>query len=99
MVIKQQINDKVKHRLQQIDEYEENVSEHRGLSQDDYIKIITQISEELQEAWRLDQRVKALKIVIQVQVKCKNAAKTLKEILILVFKTLIGYSPYGLLPQ
>jgi hypothetical protein len=82
VVIKQQINDKVKHRLQQIDEYEENVSEHRGLSQDDYIKIITQISEELQEAWRLDQRVKALKIVIQVQVKCKNAAKTLKKILI-----------------
>ena len=82
MVIKQQINDKVKHRLQQIDEYEENVSEHRGLSQDDYIKIITQISEELQEAWRLDQRVKALKIVIQVRVKCRNAAKTLTVFLI-----------------
>ena len=82
MVIKQQINDKVKHRLQQIDEYEENVSEHRGLSQDDYIKIITQISEELQEAWRLDQRVKALKIVIQVRVKSRNAAKTLTVFLI-----------------
>ena len=49
-----------------MDEFEENISEHKGLSQDDYIKIITQISEELQQAWALDQRVKALKIVIQV---------------------------------
>ena len=71
VVVKQQIRDKTRHRLQQLeqlqtDEYEESVSEHRGLSQDDYIKIITQISEELQQAWKMDQRVKSLKIVIQV---------------------------------
>ena len=66
VVVKQQINDKMKHRLQQLDEFEENVSEHRGLSREDYVTRITQISEELNQAWVLDQRVKALKIVIQV---------------------------------
>jgi len=65
LVVKQQINDKMKHRLQQLDEFEENVSEHRGLSREDYVTRITQISEELNQAWVLDQRVKALKIVIQ----------------------------------
>ena len=66
VVVKQQINDKMKHRLQQLDEFEENVSEHRGLSREDYVTRITQISVELNQAWVLDQRVKALKIVIQV---------------------------------
>ncbi len=66
MVVKQQINDKIKHRLQQLDEFEEHVSEHKGLSRDDYVSRITQISHELHQAWALDQRVKALKIVIQV---------------------------------
>ena len=67
VVVKQQINDKMKHRLQQLDEFEENVSEHKGLSRDDYVTRITQISHELHHAWALDQRVKALKIVIQVK--------------------------------
>nr|SVE69681.1 EOG090X02HV [Eubosmina coregoni] len=65
LVVKQQINDKMKHRLQQLDDFEENVSEHKGLSRDDYVTRITQISHELHHAWALDQRVKALKIVIQ----------------------------------
>nr|SVE72817.1 EOG090X02HV [Ceriodaphnia reticulata] len=65
LVVKQQINDKLKHRLQQLDEFEEHVSEHKGLSRDDYVTRITQISQELHQAWALDQRVKALKIVIQ----------------------------------
>lgn len=67
VVVKQQINDKFKHRLQQLDEFEELVSEHKGLSRDDYVFRITQISQELCHAWALDQRVKALKIVIQVR--------------------------------
>lgn len=67
VVVKQQINDKIKHRLQQLDDFEENVSEHKGLSRDDYVTRITQISQELHLAWSLDQRVKALKIVIQVK--------------------------------
>lgn len=66
VVVKHQINDKIKHRLQQLDDFEENVSEHKGLSRDDYVTRITQISQELHQAWSLDQRVKALKIVIQV---------------------------------
>lgn len=66
VVIKKQINDKLKHRLQQLDEYEEHVREHKGLSRDDYVARITQISHELHQAWAMDQRVKALKIVIQV---------------------------------
>nr|SVE89762.1 EOG090X02HV [Daphnia sinensis] len=65
LVVKQEINDKIKHRLQQLDEFEEHVSEHKGLSRDDYVSRITQISQELHQAWALDQRVKALKIVIQ----------------------------------
>nr|SVE75004.1 EOG090X02HV [Daphnia dolichocephala] len=65
LVVKQQINDKTKYRLQQLDEFEEHVSEHKGLSRDDYVSRITQISHELHHAWALDQRVKALKIVIQ----------------------------------
>lgn len=68
VVVKQQINDKFKHRLQQLDEFEELVSEHKGLSRDDYVYRITQISQELCHAWALDQRVKALKIVIQVRI-------------------------------
>lgn len=64
--MKHQINDKLKHRLQQLDEYEDNVSEHKGLSREDYVSRITQISQELHQAWAADQRVKALKIVIQV---------------------------------
>lgn len=70
VVVKQQINDKMKHRLQQLDEFEENISEHKGLSREDYVTRITQISEELNQAWVLDQRVKALKIVIQVNWRC-----------------------------
>ena len=66
VIVKQQISDQMKHRLQQLDEFEENVSEHKGLSRDDYVTRITQISEELYQAWHTDQRVKALKIVIQV---------------------------------
>ena len=66
VVVKQQINDKIQHRLQQLDEFEEHVSEHKGLSRDDYVSRINQISQELHQAWALDQRVKALKIVIQV---------------------------------
>nr|CAH0100443.1 unnamed protein product [Daphnia galeata] len=65
LVVKQQINDKIQHRLQQLDEFEEHVSEHKGLSRDDYVSRINQISQELHQAWALDQRVKALKIVIQ----------------------------------
>nr|SVE92271.1 EOG090X02HV [Megafenestra aurita] len=65
LIVKQQIKDKIKHRLQQLDEFEEHISEHKGLSRDDYVTRITQISQELHQAWALDQRVKALKIVIQ----------------------------------
>ena len=69
MVVKQQVSDKLKHRLQQLDDFEEHVREHKGLSRDDYVTRINQISHELHQAWALDQRVKALKIVIQVSSK------------------------------
>lgn len=77
MVVKQQINDKIQHRLQQLDEFEEHVSEHKGLSRDDYVSRINQISQELHQAWALDQRVKALKIVIQV-LNCQAVEVNLK---------------------
>ena len=64
--MQRQIGDRTRHRLQQLDEREDDLSEHGGLSQEDYIRTIERIADELQQAWRLDQRVKALKIVIQV---------------------------------
>jgi hypothetical protein len=56
--------DQIKHRLQKLDEFEEHVSEDKRLLMDDYVSRVTQISHELQQAWDLDQLVKAQKTVI-----------------------------------
>ncbi|XP_046397900.1 VPS35 endosomal protein-sorting factor-like isoform X2 [Ischnura elegans] len=61
------MGDKVRNRLEQLDELEEGVARevHGGLSQGEYMARIAQLGRELQLAWSQDQRVRALKIAIQ----------------------------------
>ncbi|KAL5019246.1 hypothetical protein ScPMuIL_004968 [Solemya velum] len=60
------VTDKVKNRLEQLDDFEEgSVQEMLNLTQQDYIKRIDELNQALIHAWNLDQRVKALKIAIQ----------------------------------
>ncbi|CAH3037318.1 unnamed protein product [Porites lobata] len=80
-VIKQQttVTDKVKHRLEQLDDFEEgSVKEMLNLSQQDYVKRIEELNEALISAWESDQRVKALKIAIQ-------CAKLLADVSVIQF--------------
>lgn len=59
--------DKVKHRLEQLDDFEEgSVKETLNLGQKEYVKKIDDLNRSLIAAWDNDQRVKALKIAIQV---------------------------------
>ena len=59
--------DKVKHRLEQLDDLEDgSVKETLNLSQKDYVRKIDDLNRALVAAWDNDQRVKALKIAIQV---------------------------------
>ena len=59
--------DKLKHRLEQLDDLEEgSVKETLNLNQKDYIRKIDDLNRALVDAWDNDQRVKALKIAIQV---------------------------------
>ena len=59
--------DKVKHRLEQLDDFEEgSVKETLNLGQTEYVKKIDDLNRSLVAAWDNDQRVKALKIAIQV---------------------------------
>lgn len=58
--------DKVKNRLEQLDDFEEgSVRQMLDLTQQEYISRIELLNHELVQAWNQDQRVKALKIVIQ----------------------------------
>ena len=60
--------DRVKTRLERLDEYEEgSVRQLLDLSQQEYTARIEQLNNELVQAWRSDFRVKALKIAIQVR--------------------------------
>ncbi|KAF7273553.1 hypothetical protein GWI33_013750 [Rhynchophorus ferrugineus] len=57
--------DKVQHRLEQLDNFEEGSQRKLDLSQTEYISRIEQLNKELISAWNTEQRVKALKIAIQ----------------------------------
>ncbi|XP_064477807.1 VPS35 endosomal protein-sorting factor-like isoform X2 [Ornithodoros turicata] len=68
VVVKAQgsVSDKVKNRLEQLDDFEEgSVKEMLNLSQQEYIIRIEELNQALKEAWEQDQKVKALKIAIQ----------------------------------
>lgn len=60
-------SDKIKERLAKLDQYDdENMQEMANLSQQDFIKRIDELNNALLTAWKEDDRVKSLKIVIQV---------------------------------
>lgn len=61
-------NDKIKTRLEQLDQFDndENLQEMSNLSQQEYVKRIDELNNALNNAWADDDRVKSLKIVIQV---------------------------------
>jgi len=59
--------DKVRTRLAQLDDLEEGcVRQEQDLSQQEYMSRIEHLNSELVQAWHADQRVRALKIAIQV---------------------------------
>lgn len=61
------VSDKIKERLEQLDQFDdENMQEMANLSQQEYIKRIDELNNALLKAWNEDDRVKSLKIVIQV---------------------------------
>lgn len=60
--------DKVKSRLEQLDDIEEgSVKETLNLNQQEYLRKIEDLNQNLVNCWDNDQRVKALKIAIQVR--------------------------------
>lgn len=60
--------DKVKHRLEQLDDMEEGgTQETLNLSQQEYVRKIDLMNKSLTESWQRDQKVTALKITIQVR--------------------------------
>lgn len=56
--------EKVRHRLEQLDDFQD-VSYVQNLTQQEYMSKIQQLNSELVVAWKTDQRVKSLKIAIQ----------------------------------
>jgi hypothetical protein len=64
-VIKNQTTvEKVRHRLEQLDDFQD-IHYMQNLTQQEYIAKIQQLNAELVAAWKTDQRVKSLKIAIQ----------------------------------
>ncbi|XP_013146011.1 PREDICTED: UPF0505 protein C16orf62 homolog [Papilio polytes] len=60
------LNEKVKHRLEQLDEFDEgSIRKTIGLSQQEFVGKINMLDEEIKKAWDTEQRVKAFKICIQ----------------------------------
>ncbi|XP_033908670.2 VPS35 endosomal protein-sorting factor-like [Acipenser ruthenus] len=60
------VSEKVRTRLEELDDLEEgSQKELLNLSQQDYVNRIEELNQSLKEAWASDQKVKALKIVIQ----------------------------------
>jgi hypothetical protein len=61
------VSDKIKDRLEQLDQFDDdNMQEMANLSQNEYVKRIEELNNALLAAWNDDDRVKSLKIVIQV---------------------------------
>ena len=68
------MGDKVRHRLEQLDDLEEgSVKETLNLNQRDYVKKIDDLNRSLMAAWDNDQRVRSLKIAIQVCTACASS--------------------------
>ena len=64
------VSDKIKERLEKLDQFDDdNMLEMANLSQQDFIKRIDELNNALLAAWNEDDRVKSLKIVIQVKIE------------------------------
>uniref|UniRef100_A0A663N976 VPS35 endosomal protein-sorting factor-like n=1 Tax=Athene cunicularia TaxID=194338 RepID=A0A663N976_ATHCN len=62
------VSEKVRTRLEELDDLEEgSQKELLNLTQQDYMNRIEELNQSLKDAWSSDQKVKALKIVIQVR--------------------------------
>uniref|UniRef100_F7C688 VPS35 endosomal protein-sorting factor-like n=1 Tax=Ornithorhynchus anatinus TaxID=9258 RepID=F7C688_ORNAN len=62
------VSEKVRTRLEELDDLEEgSQKELLNLTQQDYMNRIEELNQSLKDAWASDQKVKALKIVIQVR--------------------------------
>ncbi|XP_049645054.1 VPS35 endosomal protein-sorting factor-like isoform X1 [Suncus etruscus] len=60
------MSEKVRNRLEELDDFEEgSQKELLNLTQQDYMNRIEELNQSLRDAWASDQKVKALKIVIQ----------------------------------
>ncbi|XP_022114343.2 VPS35 endosomal protein-sorting factor-like isoform X1 [Pieris rapae] len=60
------LNEKVKHRLEQLDDFDEaSVRKTMGLSQQEFVTKVHMLDEEIKKAWDSEQRVNAFKIAIQ----------------------------------
>lgn len=91
------VTDKVRNRLEQLDDFEEgSVQEMLNLSQQDYVKRIEELNQQLITAWENDQRVKALKIVIQVRLHgtCLRSDHTMELFNILNAYKIINFCEY-----
>ncbi|CAG9805529.1 unnamed protein product [Chironomus riparius] len=69
--------EKVKHRLEQIDDFQD-IHYMQNLTQQEYIGKINQLNAELIEAWKTDQRVKSLKIAIQCSKLLSDATSVMQ---------------------
>ena len=90
------MGDKVRHRLEQLDDLEEgSVQETLNLSQRDYVKKIDDLNRSLVTAWDNDQRVRALKIAIQV---CTVPVFSSLHCASILLTALCQYSPHCTVP-
>jgi hypothetical protein len=98
------VSDKIKTRLEQLDQYDDdNMQEMANLSQQEYIKRIDELNNALQAAWAEDDRVKSLKIVIQVifqiQIIKVDEKHTQANFFSQVLKTISRYQCGSILPK
>ncbi|KAG2455769.1 CP062 protein, partial [Polypterus senegalus] len=86
------VSEKVRTRLEELDDLEEgSQKEMLNLSQQDYVNRIEELNQNLKEAWASDQKVKALKIVIQIHGDSVQNQLVMQNVEIPVYLTL--YSP------
>jgi hypothetical protein len=64
IVKNQTVVEKVRHRLEQLDDFQD-IHYMQNLTQQEYIVKIQMLNAELISSWKTDQRVKSLKIAIQ----------------------------------
>lgn len=69
--------EKVKHRLEQLDDFQD-IHYMQNLNQQEYVEKIRQLNGELIAAWKTEQRVKSLKIAIQCSKLLSDASSVMQ---------------------